>query len=54
MTAKGQRTAAWLLAPLTVGIIGFFIIPFLILQRHSFTFGVGGAEFVGCPTIKTS
>lgn len=47
MRIHQARTVAWLLSPLMVGIIVFFVIPFIILLYYSLTFGVGGAEFVG-------
>ncbi len=47
MRTHRARTVAGLLSPLMVGIIIFFVIPFIILIYYSLTFGVGGAEFVG-------
>lgn len=47
MQKHRNLTALGLLLPLMIGIIGFFLIPFVILIYYSFTFGVGGEEFVG-------
>jgi multiple sugar transport system permease protein len=47
MRLQRTRTAFWLLTPLLLGIVVFFVIPFIILMYYSLTFGVGGAEFVG-------
>lgn len=44
--AHSQRTAWFLVAPVLVGVFVFFAVPFCITVWYSFTFGVGGAEFV--------
>ena len=47
--ARLRRCATpWLLAaPVLGGALVFFAVPFAITVWYSFTFGVGGAEFVG-------
>lgn len=46
--AHARSCTAWLLAaPVLIGLVVFFAVPFCITVWYSFTFGVGGAEFVG-------
>ena len=47
MKKKGALTGVFLSLPITIGLLVFFVIPFIITVYYSFTFGVGGKEFVG-------
>ena len=41
-----------LAAPVLLGTFVFFLLPFAICVKYSFTFGVGGAYFVGLDNYK--
>ena len=41
-----------LATPVLLGTFVFFLLPFAICVKYSFTFGVGGAYFVGFENYK--
>lgn len=47
MKKKDRLIGLFLSLPITIGLLVFFVIPFIITVYYSFTFGVGGKEFVG-------
>ncbi len=49
---RKKLTGIWLAAPSLFGTFLFFLLPFAICIRYSFTFGVGGAYFVGFLNYK--
>ena len=44
---RKKLTGLLLAAPVLLGTFVFFLLPFAICVKYSFTFGVGGAYFVG-------
>lgn len=49
---KKRLTGMTLAAPSLLGTFLFFLLPFAICVRYSFTFGVGGAYFAGFRNYK--
>ncbi len=49
---RKKLAGMWLAAPALLGTCLFFLLPFAICVRYSFTFGVGGAFFVGFRNYK--
>lgn len=49
---RKKRTGILLAAPALLGTFVFFLLPFAICIRYSFTFGVGGAYFAGFDNYK--
>ena len=47
MKNRKKLTGMLLAAPVLLGTFIFFLLPFAICVKYSFTFGVGGAYFVG-------
>lgn len=47
MKKQEALTGICFAAPATIGLITFFIIPFFICIWYTFTFGIGGTNFVG-------
>ena len=49
---RKKLAGMWLAAPVLLGTFLFFLLPFAICIRYSFTFGVGGAYFAGLENYK--
>lgn len=49
---RKKLTGTLLAAPVLFGTFLFFLLPFAICVKHSFTFGVGGAYFTGFDNYK--
>lgn len=49
---RKKLTGLLLAAPVLLGTFVFFLLPFAICVKYSFTFGVGGAYFVGLDNYK--
>ncbi len=49
---RKKLTGLLLAAPVLLGTFVFFLLPFAICVKYSFTFGVGGAYFVGFDNYK--
>lgn len=49
---KKKWTGLLLTAPILLGTFLFFLLPFAICVKYSFTFGVGGAFFVGLDNYR--
>ncbi len=49
---RKKLTGMLLAAPVLLGTFIFFLLPFAICVRYSFTFGVGGSYFVGFDNYK--
>ena len=52
MKNRKKLTGMLLAAPVLLGTFVFFLLPFAICVKYSFTFGVGGAYFVGLDNYK--
>lgn len=50
---RKKLTGLLLAAPVLLGTFIFFLLPFAICVKYSFTFGVGGAYFVGLIITKS-
>lgn len=52
MKNRKRLTGMLLAAPVLLGTFVFFLLPFAICVKYSFTFGVGRAYFVGLDNYK--